>query len=60
MSVIINVVAGMIFLRQAPKAHSIYARLLHEATFNFVPRSDENAMRGNIAPVLCTDALNGV
>jgi hypothetical protein len=33
---------------------------LHEATFNFVTQLDEEAMRANIAPVLCTDALNRV
>jgi hypothetical protein len=62
-TVVINVVAGMIFLRHAPKALAICARLicarlLHEATFNFVTRLDEEARRANIAPVLCTDALD--
>jgi hypothetical protein len=48
-----------------PEAHSVCARLLHEATFNFVPRSDESAielssMRARIAPVLCSDAVNAM
>jgi hypothetical protein len=38
---------------------------LHEATFNFVPRSDEvaielSSMRARIAPVLRSDAVNAM
>jgi hypothetical protein len=49
-----------LFAAYAVKARSIYARLLHEARFNFVTQLDEEAMRANIAPVLRSNAQNEV
>jgi hypothetical protein len=54
----------MIFLRHTPKCASL-CQSIAEATFNFVPRSDEgaiqlNSMRAGMASVPRGDAVNAV